>query len=455
MDTKNRLFELGEELKTWFTDDMLETMAKTTGFIKRRSSRLTAKEFFNLVTVDILQEPNISYEGLCDKLESRNPAISMTPQALCERMNSKAAVTFMREVFENTLKKTLHAKKTALESQLLEPFARVLLEDSTSIQLNEKLADEFKGCGGKASRAGVKIDYSFDIKNLSAVQIAIRQGRENDQSFANSLASSIKKDDLIIRDLGYFNLDFFSDLDQRGAFFLSRLGAHVLVYLSKEAENPFNLIRHINRHSKDNVLDLNVFIGKEQRQEVRLLVYRLPKEVYRERQREAIKAAKSRGKRCQLNSLKFLKYSFFVTNVPANRWSAAVIGTIYRLRWQIELVFKNWKSLFNFDILKGSRPERIFCLIYGRLIAILVVNQLLANLAVYAAANASELSFPKVIQWLMRNNRFLKAYISRQFEDLLTAMRANCKRLLKQKRKRLSTWQSVAAQVSYLDSFAW
>lgn len=111
MDTQNKLLELREELRIWFTDEILETMAKTTGFIKRRSSRLSAKEFFNLVTVDVLQEPNISYQGLCDKLESRNPAISITPQALCERMNTQAAVTFMRNGFENTLKKTMSEKK--------------------------------------------------------------------------------------------------------------------------------------------------------------------------------------------------------------------------------------------------------------------------------------------------------------------------------------------------------
>jgi hypothetical protein len=53
----------------------------------------------------------------------------------------------------------------------------------------------------------------------------------------------------------------------------------------------------------------------------------------------------------------------------------------------------------------------------------------------------------------MRDNRFLKAYILRTFDDLLTSMRASFKRLLKQKRKRLSTCQSIAAQVDYLDSF--
>ena len=71
------------------------------------------------------------------------------------------------------------------------------------------------------------------------------------------------------------------------------------------------------------------------------------------------------------------------------------IGTIYRLRWQMELTFKHWKSLFQIDVLKGTRPERIRCLIYGRLIVILVVQRLLALASTQAAAEQRELSFCK------------------------------------------------------------
>jgi len=54
------------------------------------------------------------------------------------------------------------------------------------------------------------------------------------------------------------------------------------------------------------------------------------------------------------------------------------VGIAYRLRWQVELTFKHWKSLFQINILRGTRPERILCLIYGRLIVIRVVQRLLA-----------------------------------------------------------------------------
>ena len=68
----------------------------------------------------------------------------------------------------------------------------------------------------------------------------------------------------------------------------------------------------------------------------------------------------------------------FHTNVPADFWPKEALGTLYRLRWQIELTVKHWKSLFRSDLLKSTRPERIRCLLYGRLIFILIVQKLLA-----------------------------------------------------------------------------
>lgn len=66
-----------------------------------------------------------------------------------------------------------------------------------------------------------------------------------------------------------------------------------------------------------------------------------------------------------------------------------------RLRWQVELTFKNWKSLYMINVLKGNRIERIRCLIYGRLIVMLVIQHLLALAAAQAVTAERELSFYK------------------------------------------------------------
>src|SRR5664280_2195595 len=369
----------------WFNNEECEALARETGFIQRSTSRLTGSSFFNLLTVEAVDEPTISYEGLCDILEGHNPNSRITPQALCERMNSDGAVAFLKASLERSLKETTRQQTATIETAWLEPFPRVLLEDSTYIQIHEKMADTFKGSGGNASAAGVKVDYSYDVKSEKAEHMAIRQGADSDQGFAEDLAARVQKGDLVIRDLGYFCLNFFAYLTSIGAYFLSRLSFNVNVYLTADADEPVKLIQHINRFGNG---------GK----------------------------------------------------------TMESVGTVYRLRWQVELVFKNWKSLFQINVLKGTRPERILCLIYGRLIVILVVQRLLALASAQAVAEQRELSYCKATQWLMRGGRLLQAFLDRQFGGLLRRMMFRLKRLLKQKRKRLTTWHTIAQQVPYLDS---
>lgn len=446
--------QVGQELEMWFKNEECETLARETGFIQRSTSRLTGSGFFNLLTVEVLNEPTISYEGLCDLLEERDPNSQITPQALCDRMNSDGAVEFLKAGLEKTLIETTRQSTAAIKTAWLESFSRVLLQDSTQMQIHEKMADKFKGSGGNASAASVKVDYCYDVKNEKAEHIAIRQGADSDQGFAEDLAARVQEGDLVIRDLGYFCLNFFAHLASVGAYFLSRLGFNVNVYLTVDADEPIKLIRHINRFGNDSkTMEFNVFIGQKHRIPIRLIVYRLPPDVYRKRQKAAIKAAKRKGRGISLSYLKFLKYTFYITNVPATLWPMEAVGTVYRLRWQVELAFKHWKSLFQINVLKGTRPERILSLIYGRLIVILVVQRLLALACVQAVNKQRELSFYKAIQWLKRGKRLVNAFFEGKFESLLSRMVSSLNRLLKQKRNRLTTWELIAQQVAYLESF--
>ncbi|WP_235726387.1 IS4 family transposase [Methylotuvimicrobium buryatense] len=392
---------------------------------------------------------------MCDSLEERS-GVDLTPQALCGRMNSDGAVQFMEAALTKTLRETVGPPLTAQEAAWLAPFPRVLLQDSSQIEVNEALTEAFQGSGGNASTASVKIDFSYDVKNERAEHIAIRQGTDSDQGFATDVLARVRKGDLIIRDLGYFSLAAFAQIMLIGAYFLSRLSYTVNLYKSAdEAASPINLIQYINRFGGgQQTMEFSLFAGEKHRLPIRLVVYRLPQEVYRKRQKAAIKTAKRKGRRARLSYLKFLKYSFFMTNVPADVWPKEALGTLYRLRWQVELTFKHWKSLFCIDLLKGTRPERIRCLLYGRLIVILTVQRLLALAARQAENEGRELSFDKAIQWLLRQNRFLKAFVARQFDTLMRKLLGNLRRLLKAKRKRRTTRQLIAQQVGYLDSFS-
>ena len=129
----------------WFNNEACEALARQTGFIRSSNSRLTGSAFFNLLTVEAMDEPTISYEGLCDILEDRNSDAQLTPQALCERMNSGGTVAFLEAGLERSLKETTRQQTAAMTMAWLEPFLRVLLQDSTQLKIHEKMADAFKG----------------------------------------------------------------------------------------------------------------------------------------------------------------------------------------------------------------------------------------------------------------------------------------------------------------------
>ena len=285
-----------------------------------------------------MNEPTISYEGLCDYLEERS-GIKLTPQALWGRVNSDGAVRFLKEALAKVLRETAGSPLTTQQAEWLTPFHRVLLQDSTQIEVNEALTETFRGSGGYASSASVKIDLSYDVKNEQAEHIAFRHGTDSDQGFAYDIVARTRPGDLIIRDFGYFSLNVFVQLMQREAYFLSRLSYTVNLYQSTDdASAPIKLIRHINLFGDgQQTMEFPLFLGEKQRLPVRLVVYRLPREVYRKRQKDAIKTAKRKGRRVHLSYLKFLKYSVFITNVPTGWWPKEALGTLYRLRWQVEI----------------------------------------------------------------------------------------------------------------------
>ncbi|MGM0879333.1 MAG: transposase, partial [Bacillota bacterium] len=50
------------------------------------------------------------------------------------------------------------------------------------------------------------------------------------------------------------------------------------------------------------------------------------------------------------------------------------VHDLYSLRWQIELLFKIWKSFFEIDNCKEIKKERLECHLYGQPIGILLCS---------------------------------------------------------------------------------
>jgi IS4 transposase len=433
-----------EHLTTLFPPEQLETFAWQNRFIQRTSSKLTGTDFFTLMTTDMLDNPAISLGGLCDLLQHRHPQAAMTPQALQQRMDTPQAVAYLQEVWQLALCAQLTPLYAQLPPATLASFGRVFLEDSTQCRLHEHLAEAFKGSGGSASRATVKIDVIYDLRHHQLHACTVTDGRAADQGLATTILPLLRAGDLVIRDLGYCSVEALHQIATKDAWFLSRLSSTVAVYTTAEATAAaVALVDHVQPTvAPHGVGDFAVYLGAA-RLPCRLLAYRLPEEVVAQRRRQAYETARKKGRTPTQAYRHWLQYGWYITNVEATIWAADVVATVYRIRWQIELVFKQWKSLLYLHILKGTRPERICCLLYGRLITITLLMRVCAYAAWYATTICHrEVSFPKLLLWLKRQGRFARAVQDGTMGALYADLRQAIEPLLcKQKRKRLTSQQ--------------
>ncbi|MBM7540789.1 transposase [Amphibacillus cookii] len=64
------------------------------------------------------------------------------------------------------------------------------------------------------------------------------------------------------------------------------------------------------------------------------------------------------------------------TNITRQQLDMQALYPIYSLRWQVEILFKTWKSLFDIDKVRAMNPERFECHLYGTLIHILLSSMI-------------------------------------------------------------------------------
>jgi hypothetical protein len=75
--------------------------------------------------------------------------------------------------------------------------------------------------------------------------------------------------------------------------------------------------------------------------------------------------------------LRTLFTSLLPTNIPKEHVDKEHIYPFYSLRWQVEILFKSWKSFFHIDWIKAVKIDRFECHLYGKLIALLLTSSLM------------------------------------------------------------------------------
>ena len=92
------------------------------------------------------------------------------------------------------------------------------------------------------------------------------------------------------------------------------------------------------------MVEKTVVLGACAHVPARLIAVRVPEAIVNERRRHAQAVAKKRGSTPSQAHLTLMAWNLFITNVPTTVWPPKTVGIAYSLRWQVELVFRAWKS---------------------------------------------------------------------------------------------------------------
>ncbi len=441
-----------------FNEKKCHDLSRQYKFIERSTSTLKGYEFIRTMIIPSEGLSTDGLKGLCKRMKDINPEATLSAQALCGRINDISSSRLMKGILAEILEK-IHKKIKISCPKLaigLEKFNRVLLQDSTVVVLNEKLEKIYKGVrrGSNCIKSQVKIDLIHDLNKGLLLDASLFRGNEPDQGLAGRLINFIEANDLIIRDLGYFAISAFQTIAENNAYYLSRFKSGVHFYLDEFDEIPLDLAEHLKKKEFKhlNIIEFKGYLGKEKIQ-TRLIIYRQSQELTDQRLRDANKHARKKGETISKNRKLLLSFSIFVTNAPEDMISAEFVGTVYRLRWEIELVFKRWKSQLEVDYLKGIHKERIDCLIWSRLCTVVILELIIGYFkTITEKLHTVELSEVKTIQYLMRSNSFSLAMAQNKLEPFFAQMEKDVLRmLLKDKRSRKTMREKVLHKENYYD----
>lgn len=349
--------------------EVAELAGKATGVIQRQR-KFDSLTLLRTFVLGFLKTPKASDEDLAQM--AAQCGVCVTPQAI-EQRHSSRLVAFLNERFEQAAKMSIESNHVL--APILERFSSVPIFDGSTVSLPDSVQNEFAGCGGSydSGKAAMKLQTVFDLRK-GTVTVELEQGKSPDGATPRQHERQ-GKGSLSIKDLGYFNLDVFEEQDSAEEYFLSRLQFGTDVMLEKDGESV-DLLPWLSEQlsmQPGPFIDQRIYLGKAKRLACRLVAWRLPEEQANERRRKLREATlKKKGREPSEERLKWCDWTILVTNTPIELMSAQESAVMYGARWQVELLFKRWKSLNLVATLTGSTDVRQMVRVWSRLIMSLV-----------------------------------------------------------------------------------
>lgn len=345
----------------------LKSIAKESGWMTRDCGKVTPESFCSsmIAAADSSSASLRTVAFLSGELTSQE----VSKQALHGRVNARAV-----ECFETLLGEAMASKAGSALPEPRSGFRRIIVQDSTSIGLPRHLADVLKGGGNASSEAaGLKIHTSFDLVARRFISFEIREQRSPDQGFALEGIEGLGEGDLLLRDLGYFSIGSFRELERSKAHVLTRWRFNVAL-VDPHGMDTIDVPALLRAGGR---IDRRVLAGAQERLPMRLVAFRVPAEVAKKRRRRIRETAKRKGHTPSRDLLILQDWQIYLTTCDRESLSFENVFELYCQRWAIEILFKGFKSHMRIDKIPPRCSEAMArCLVCAALVRIVLATQI-------------------------------------------------------------------------------
>jgi hypothetical protein len=352
--------------------DSADRLAKDTGFCQRKR-QLTGRVFAQTLVFSLLEKPASSLQDFAD-FAAEHLQVHVSHNAFEQRFNDQAP-DFLASLFAEAFHRCLSAQPALLP--LLRRFNGVYLRDASCVRLPDGLADLFpgrKGQGGKPT-ASLKLVLEMEVGTGQFTEAEVLPGRDNEKT-SPIAAKPLPPGALLLEDMGFLEGERLQEYMLQGVYFLTRVPAWTAFF---EKEAPGKGYRRLDvvkwlRRAKGWHLERRVCVFHKQKLALRLLAVRVPEEVAEQRRQRVRQEAKKKGRPVSQEKLDMCEWNVLLTNAPPELISASEGWELRRVRWQIELVFRVFKSEGGIDKTQAWSRERVLSELYAKLLAMMVLR---------------------------------------------------------------------------------
>jgi hypothetical protein len=386
----------------------VERLARETGFTQRRARVASAKSVLWAMLLALGGQLTRYVSDVLRTLNARD-GTTLRYKPFWKRLARPGFPAFTKALFHELCHSMTRRVLARQIGSVASRFSDILIDDGSSFAIADGLADVFPGRFTKVAPAAVELHGHMSLLTGNFGRVTLAADKEPERPFLPA-ADALPTNSLTLRDRGYIDANYFAALEARNtpAYLICRARKNqnpviieVLSGLPRRAARKWKgkRVKQLRAKKLEQNLELLVEFSSPRALRLRLIIRYVP------------------GKNSWITLL---------TNVP-NDIDADAIATLYRLRWQIELAFKDWKSDANLHAFQSAQRHIVEGLIWASLCAAflkravaqwtqLVIGkrvsvrlaamsgpQLMPMIARWAASGFSAESFEKLLDFIINN----------------------------------------------------